>query len=348
MKWNDFFAAIDSGQFATVYTFVGPEEYIKREALDTLKKKLLPPGLEALNDTVLEGVTARQITDAADTMPFMCQRRIVTVRDWAPLLPTKPKGNARSTDDEGEVEWMKQWLADPPENCVLVFYMQQDIDKRRKMTGLLQKTAETVQFDPLQDGELARWCAGKLKPMNKKISRSALTALTGMAGRDLTRLSGELEKLAAYLGDDRPEITEADVTAVVSPSVEYNVFQLLGSLLSADMEKAMQTLQSLLRNGEEPMRIMALLSTQLRQMTHMKYALDAGRTVQSVQEQLNMHPYAAKQTARLCSGLSAGWLSGMYEKCVEWDFEIKSGRLRDREALNALVLQLGLAKDRSQ
>ena len=342
MKWSEFYQAINAGKFQPVYLFCGLEEYVKREALDALRKKLLPPGLEALNDVVLEGVTARQITDAAETMPMMCDRRIVTVRDWAPLLPAKSK------NEEDEVAWMQKWLENPPDSCSLVFYMRTDPDNRKKLSGLLKKKAEVVNFDLLSDAELARWCASRLKPAKKKISGKALSSLTYMAGRELTRLSGELDKLVAYLGDERGEITEEDVKAIVSASLEYNVFELLNSLLSGDVKKGQQTIASLLQGGQNTMGILAMLTRQIRQLAHMKCALDAGTPVQAVQEQLKLHPYAAKQTARQCARLSANWLTGLYETCVESDYAVKSGRLRDRDALDRLVFQIGLATSRNQ
>ena len=342
MKWNDFFQSVGEGRIHPVYLFTGPEEYVKREALEALRGKLLPPGLEALNDMTLEGVTAQQITDAAQTTPVMCDRRVVTVRDWAPLLTGK------SRNEEAETDWMNRWLDSPPASCALVFYMRSEPDGRKKMTALLKKKAEVVAFEPLTDGELSRWCARRLKPLGKKLSAPALNTLVFMAGRDLTRLCGELDKLAAYLGDDRTEITETDVRAIVPASLEYNVFELLNSLLSGDVKKGRQTVNSLLQNGQNPVGILAMLTRQIRQLAHMKCALDAGIPVQTVQEQLKLHPYAAKQTARQCARLSAGWLTALYERCVESDFAIKSGRLRDRDALDATILQIGLAADRRQ
>ena len=342
MKWNDFYKALDAGKITPVYLFTGPEEYVKREALEALKAKLLPPGLETLNDTTLEGVTAQQITDAAETMPMMCDRRVVTVRDWAPLL------TAKSKNEDAEVAWMQKWLENPPDSCALVFYMRQDPDARKKMTGLLKKKAEAVSFDLLSDSELARWCAGRLKPLKKKIDGRALSTLTYMAGRELTRLSGELDKLAAYIGDERNTITEADVTAIVSPSLEYNIFELLNSLLAGDVQKGQQTVNSLLQNGQNAMGLLAMLTRQIRQLAHMKCALDAGKSVQAVQEQLKLHPYAAKQTARQCARLSAGWLTGLYEACVASDYAVKSGRLRDRDALDTLIFKIGLARGQAR
>ena len=164
-----------------------------------------------------------------------------------------------------------------------------------------------------------------------------------MAGRDLTRLTGELDKLAAYVGDERTEITEADVREIVPASLEYNIFELLNSLLAGDMKKGWQTVNSLLQGGQTTMGMLAMLTRQIRQLAHMKCALDAGTPVQVVQQQLKLHPYAAKQTARQCAKLSAEWLTGLYEKCVDLDYRVKSGRLRDRDALDSLILEIGLA-----
>ena len=342
MTWNEFYRALEANDIAPVYLFTGPEALVKREALDALRRKLLPPGLEALNDATLEGVTAQQITDACETMPMMCERRIVTVRDWAPLLPGKAK------NEEADAAWMLKWLENPPASCALVFYMRSEMDGRKKLCAALKKSAAVVSFDLLTDAELSRWCARRLKPLKKRLSPAALNTLTYMAGRELTRLSGELDKLAAYLGDEREVIEEADVRAIVPASLEYNVFELMNHLLAGDMKQGQQTVNSLLQGGQTSVGILSMLTRQVRQLAHMKCALDAGRTVQSVQEQLKMHPYAAKQTARQCAKLSADWLTALYERCVDADFAVKSGRLRDRDALDALILQIGLAGKRGK
>ena len=342
MTWNEFYQALKAKDIAPVYLFIGPEAYIKREALEALRAALLPPGLEALNDATLEGVTAQQITDACETMPMMCEKRIVTVRDWAPLMP----GKARN--EEADAEWMQKWLENPPETCALVFYMRSDMDGRKKMATLLKKKAVVVDFQLLTDAELTRWCTRRLKPLGKRIAPAALNTLTYMAGRELTRLDGELDKLAAYLGEERDAITEDDVKAIVSASLEYNVFELLNSLLAGDMKKGQQTVNSLLQGGQTSVGLLAMLTRQLRQLAHMKCALDAGETVQAVQDCLKLHPYAAKQTARQCARLSADWLTGLYERCVEDDYAVKSGRLRDRDALDGLILSIGLAKNRNR
>lgn len=335
MNWNEFYQSLKKNDLARVYLFTGPEEYIKREALQALRNQLLPPGLETLNDATLEGVTAQQITDNAETMPMMCDRRMLTVRDWAPLLPAKSK------NEESEVAWMQKWLDNPPESCIVIFYMRSEFDGRKKMSTLLKKKATVVNFDLLSDPELVKWCAGHLKSLNKKISAAAVSTLTFMAGRELTRLCTELDKLTAYVGD-RSEITPRDVQAIVSASLEYNVFELMNALLSGDLSKSQATVNSILQGGQNPIGILAMLTRQVRQMTHIKCALDASVPLQTVQEQLKMHPYAAKQTALQCKKCSAEWLTNLYEACVNADFEVKSGRLRDQAALDSIMMKIAL------
>ena len=231
----------------------------------------------------------------------------------------------------------------PSESCALVFYMRESADGKKKLTGLLKKKAAAVEFEFLPDAELAKWCRAQLRDQGKTIAKPAFNTLTFMAGRALIRLKGELDKLAAYVGENK-EITEADVRAVVPASLEYSVFEVMDALLAGDMLKAQQTVNRLLEGGQTAMGLLAMLIRQLRQMAHMKCALDAGKPAQSVQEALNMHPYAARQTARQCARLSADWLTGLYEKGVESDFAVKSGRLRDQDALNALLLNIGMSK----
>ncbi len=341
MNWNEFYKSLKSDEISPVYLFTGPEEYVKREALESLRQRLLPPGLETLNDAVLEGATAQQITDAAETLPVMCDRRIVTVRDWAPLL------SAKSKNEDAETEWMQKWLDNPPESCVLVFYMRSEADGRKKMTALLKKKASVVSFDLLSDGDIARWSNQRLKVRGKHIGSGALNLLAYMAGRELTRLSGELDKLADYLCEGRKEITEDDVRAIVPASLEYNVFRLMDSLLAGDIGKGEEMVRSLLQSGQTYTGILATLTRQVRQLTHIKCALDAGKPAQAVQEQLKLAPFVVRQSVQQCRRLKADWLTDLYNRCAEADFAVKSGRLRDQDALNAITAHIALAGRRN-
>ena len=333
MTWKEFYAQIKGNALESVYLFTGPEEYLKREAMQALRRALLPAGLEQLNEAVLEGATATQIIDAAETLPFMAERRIVEVRDWAPLL----SGKAR--DEENEAARVLEWLKDPPASCVLVFAMRGEADGRKKLAQALKKRGAEVRFEPLNDAELLRWANARLKPLGKSISQQAVSHLAFTAGRDLTRLSGEVDKLADYIGK-RAEIAVEDIEEVVSPSLEFSVFEMLDLLFAGDLARAERSLQTLLMGGQTCVGVFSMIVRQLRMLAHLALAQKNGGDAAAVEKALKLHPYAAKRAAKQARTLDAEALMRLYRQSVQADADIKSGRLRDREALQFFMLKI--------
>ena len=333
MTWKEFYAQIKTGDLQSVYLFSGPEEYLKREALGALAKSLLPSGLEQLNETTLEGASALEIIDAAETLPFMCERRMVVVRDWAPLL------GGKSRSEEDEAARMLEWLKNPPASCVLVFLMRGEPDGRKKLTTALKKYGAEVRFDPLSDAELCRWANACLKPLGKTISQPAASHLAFTAGRDLTRLRGEIEKLADYIGE-RSEIAIEDIEEIVSPSLEFSVFEMLDFLFAGDLARAERSLNTLLMGGQTCVGVFAMVVRQLRMLAHLALAQRESGNTAAVEKALKLHPYAAKRAARQARTLDVETLLRLYRQCVDMDCAIKSGRLRDREALQFMMLKI--------
>ena len=337
MNWNEFYQSLKDGDLRPVYLFSGPEAFIKAEALEALRAKLLPPGLEGLNETVLEGAAAAQIIEAAETLPMMCERRLVTVRDWAPLMSGKSK------NEDAEVQRMADWLSAPPDSCCLIFYMRGEPDGKKKLTGLLKKLAEPVRFELLTDPEIAKWASQRLKPLKKRISPAAAAQLSFTAGRELTRLAGELEKLAAYTGD-RTEITVEDIRAVVAPSLEFSVFEMLDKLLSGDIPEAQRILNATVESGQSRLSILAMFTRQFRSMTHMKLAMEAGGSAQSIEKLFKLNSYAARKMAQQSRRFTREQLLRLYRELIETDYAIKSGQLREQAALDLAFLRIGLKK----
>lgn len=333
MTWKDLYADMQAGALKSVYLFSGPEEFIKREALDALSKALLPPGLEALNMASLEGADASDIIAAAETLPLMCDRRLVIAFDWGPLMP----GRARNEEDGAER--MLAWLAHPPESSTLVFYARTEPDARKRVPMALKKRGLEVRFDPLTDPEILRWANKRLKPLGKSIAREAASRLTFLAGRDLNRLSTEIDKLADFTGD-RAEITAEDIAEIVSPSLEFSVFEMLDFLFDGDIVRAERSLSVLLTGGQTYVGVLAMAIRQLRMLAHMSLAMRAGDGTAAVEKQLKLHPYAAKRAARQARALDADQVSALYLSAVDADFAIKSGKLRDREALQHIMLKI--------
>ena len=90
MDRNAFFKAIAAKKLGTVYLLEGVEEHVKASALQALRRALLPEGMEDLNETTLEAPDTSLLIQAAETLPFMADRRLVVVRE----LPALGRGEA--------------------------------------------------------------------------------------------------------------------------------------------------------------------------------------------------------------------------------------------------------------
>ena len=244
MKHSELFSALKKGEMARCYLFEGEEEFTKKTALKMIREKATGGDFAAMNDTRLMDPAPDELIAAAETLPFMSDRRFVEVRDSAMLQ----SGKAKDYDEDDAVKRLNDYFDHLPESTVIVFFVHGKADGRKKLYQVLKKKAVIVSFDPLDDRELAQWIASTLKKEGKKISLATCQKLWFSAGRDLTLLYNEIGKLAAYAGD-REEITDGDVDAVCVRSTEYKVFDMADALFSGQGGKALRMLEALLREG---------------------------------------------------------------------------------------------------
>lgn len=330
--WERLYGAWDAGEFQPVYLFHGEEEYIKEETLKRLRSRVLPAGLEALNETVLEGaVSMERIIEAAETMPVMAERKLVVVKDWAPLL------SARSKGEEENSKRLKEWIGDAPETTVLVFYVRGKANGNKSATKALKKYEEL--FSQLDDANLYRWIRQKVRASGAKIGPEACDALVFAAGRDLTRLLGEIGKLAAYAGRDG-EITAQDVRGLVTPTTESTVFEMVDALTAGKYMQAETLLKTLLVMGEKRTRLLYMITRQIRLLYLTKEQLLAKKSQAEIQSALGLSPYPARKLVDQARRMDGKTLRVAYEECVEAEYAVKSGRWRDEAALEMVMLRL--------
>ncbi len=335
MKHTEFFAALKSGNVGGCYLFEGEEEFTKRSALKALREKVAGGDFAAMNDTRLTDPAPDELIAAAETLPFLSERRFVEVRDSAMLLA----GKAKNYDEDSAVKRLDAYLGQLPDTAVVVFFVRGKADGRKKLYQTLKKKGQIVSFEPLDDRELAQWIARTLKKEGKKISLAACQRLWFSAGRDLTLLSNEIGKLSAYAGS-REEVTEEDVAAICVQSTEYKVYDMADTLLSGQGAKALRMLDALLRDGEERLMLLSLLGRQCRQVGYAKAMAAAGAQTGEIASKLGIPPFAVRKNLDTARFYTQEQLSEMARLCLEGEYLVKSGQLSDAGTLEKVMLQI--------
>ena len=136
-------------------------------------------------------------------------------------------------------------------------------------------------------------------------------------------------------------IAAADVEKLVAPSLESSVFQMIDFLMDGKMYDAHRLYGALLRSGENRVGILAMLTRQMRMLTHIKRLRAQGTPLREIEEKLSLNHYAATRAQAQAGRMDEARLEEMYRACAEADYDIKRGALRDQAAVDALMLRLG-------
>ena len=328
MDRKDFDVFLRQGNIPSVLLFEGEEEHLKQAALDALQKKLLPEGLEELNRTLLDAPETDQIIAAAETLPFMADRRLIIIRDH-PALTGRAEADGRLVD----------YLPSVPSTAVLVFFCTQKPDGRKKLYAAVRKLNGIVVFSPMKDRELTSFVIAAFRDLGKECDERTADFLVFTCGNDTGLLLTEIAKVASHAGD-APSVHPDSVRAVATPSAECTVFQMVDAVVSGQSSRAFLLMRNQLLAGTDRMYMLSMLLRQFRLLQHIKIMQYEKRSSADIRSALGVPPFAVDQYVRQASGWSNGQVKTAVNLCFDTEYAVKSGRLNADGAVEAVMLKL--------
>lgn len=324
----DLVAAIEKGEILPVYLFYGPEVYLQREAVRRFRAALV--GENALNCEVVDGeeVPPREVAAMANTLPLFATRRLVVVKN-APYF-------GAGKEDPALLAYLRQ---PNPATC-LIFCTSGTVEKKAATFKLVQKQGKAVEFSYLAPEELKKWFQKKARQAGKSLEPAAAEMLLA-AGRDLTVLYNEIEKVLAYTGD-RPVVTAADVQAVLVPTSEETVFAAIDAFGERRYPEALKKIRALLEREAQGV-VFSLLARQLRLIMLAQDLSFSGRQ-ENLAQALNIHPFVARKVAAQARRFPRVELEELFWSLLELDAAVKSGREEFLPGLERRLLLRGRRK----
>ncbi len=333
MDRKDFSHALTQGTLPGIMLFEGEDEQLKQSALSELRRSILPPGMETLNETLLEDPQSDQLIAAAETQPFMSDRRLIIVRDYPALT-----GRAEADDR------LLSYLPSVPQTTVMLFYCTGKPDGRKKLYNAIKKHGAVVTFTPLKGAELTRFVTDAFRNAGKECDERTAEYLIFTVGDDAGLLINEIQKLSDYAGN-RPAVLASDVSALATPSTECTVFQMVDAVVTGQRSRAFTLLKNQLLIGTDRMAILAMLLRQYRLLQHIKIMQYEKRTGDYIRSSLGVPSFAVEQYLRQASGYSGGQVKSAVRICFETEYAVKSGRLQPEGAVESVVIKLLMLRD---
>ncbi|MBC1892529.1 DNA polymerase III subunit delta [Listeria booriae] len=313
---------IEKKQFAPIYLIIGTEDYIINETKKRLVANILDTEDTDFNyaNFDLDETAIEQVIEEAETIPFFGDRRLIVASNPSFLTTEKTKSKI-----EHRTARFEDYLNEPVDYSILVIIARvEKLDERKKLTKLLKKQATIVDAKRPNDAELRKWIQSAIKNNDFSMEIPAIERLMELTGGQLTTAMNELDKLMLYKLESR-EISIADVESLVVRSLEQNIFLLLDKMIALDISGALSIYYDLLKQKEEPIKILALIASQFRLLTQIKVLEKQGFSQQQVAQKLKVHPFRVKIGARQAKSFSYEQLTATLERLAEMDFEMKTG-----------------------
>jgi DNA polymerase III subunit delta len=127
----------------------------------------------------------------------------------------------------------------------------------------LQRDAATVQVAKLRPAERGSWLRAEVRRLGRKADEAAVAALIDTVGQDLRELAGAVAKL--HVAVPPPTVlTAGHVTEFLAQTADRGIFELTDAVFAADAATALDRLDALIDQGEDPIRLLGFIASQLR------------------------------------------------------------------------------------
>jgi DNA polymerase-3 subunit delta len=325
----DIHTLIDSaeqGQYGQVHLIVGSERLFIDRAVSALRRASVGTG-DGWNEEIFQGkgAAAARIVDAARTLPMLGRVRFVLVRGVHELA-------------DKELERLGEYAGAPVDTCCLVMTADK-LDGRSRLMKLAKQRDYLCEAQPLKLAAMRGFAAREAKRRNLRMDDQAASALVDCVGTDVSALDDALERLSLYVGADQP-ITLSAVEACVSRVRVESIWALVDAVSARDRRTALKATSSLLGDREPPLRILALVSRQLRLLGRARQALDGGASPDAAAAAAGAPPFKARELAQAARRMSMPELRRAFRILGEADLAQKGGKCPPDVALEGAILEL--------
>lgn len=342
-SFKEFSKIIKSSPLNGVFAIYGQEKYLIDESIHAIYRKI--KDFPELNIITLEGdgINIDNITNSFESLPFMCERKIIHIKN-----PDFLKKQVRGQDSEQKkskgakddlIELLVGYINELPNDIILLITYDGEADDRNKLISNIKSIGYKVDYKWLRGAELFDWIIERAANEDKSISKADASYLSAIVGSSMEKLDSEIAKLCSYCKDEEA-IKREYIDSVVSKSLENNIFKMADNISKKDAEGALSILSVLFFQKEDFSRIIGMIIRQYRLMLMIKLYKDEGMNSEKIESKLKLHRFVYDNMSRLCNTYNIKTLKEALNLCLNTDYDIKRGRYSPEMGLELLIVEL--------
>ncbi len=231
--------SLANGNLLNAYFIFGNDAYLKKQYVDKIIDKTVDRNDIFNFVSFTNEADLQEIYDAVEQFPMMSEKKCVLITDYDFEHATK-----------SDFEKLIDILSNVPTTCVVIFWCN-NIEFEFKKKTLAQKIAAAVeksggmavQIDHRTIAELKRMLEKGAEKRGCTFENGAAEYLIEMSSDDINLLTGELEKLCAYVGGGT--INRDVIDKVSVKSYDASIYNLSKEIFAQNITGVMQLLDEL-------------------------------------------------------------------------------------------------------
>lgn len=306
----------DGKALGGAYYLCGEDPYSLNKGIRAVVQ-LTNPELRDMNAQTLKNPAPADVQNAAETLPFFDERRVVVVTEF----------------DADAANALEPYALKVPESTILLFVRGGKPPLANPLYKTLDKAGRTIVFGAFSPEQAEAFLQKRARENGIPLDTAAASLLVSYLGTDLGALENTLLMLGAYVGFGN-RVTRKAVETCVAPSEEYKVFTILDKLWAGNKREGISELAGLVSDPtESALGLATLFERNIRVVVNAKQLLLGGKTEAEIAQILDIKPFVAQKAVRSAKKRTLPQLGAMLNAFCEIDWKQKQGLAKAEDAL---------------
>jgi DNA polymerase-3 subunit delta len=335
---EELLARLERGKAIPALLLLGEEPYLRDACRKLLIERFVADAARtwAVSQYSADRGETQSALDQAQTMAMLSPQQVVFLEDAEAIEELGDKNR-----DEA-VAALSAYLDNPAPFTVLVVEAT-GLDQRMKLGKLLADKTLVVACglgeNPVERQAAAVALARAIgKEQGVEFEKGAAEDLAEFVAADLMRLKTEMDKLATFLGEKK-FISRNDVSTMVISEKTTTVWELADLLAANKSAKALEFLDRLLRDGEQPLSMVGAMAWMYRKLIEASEVKGVSNGWQAARA-LGMRPEQAELALQAARKIPKAQLLGGLRALQTADNRLKGGADDPRAVMEFLVMEL--------
>lgn len=273
------------------------------------------------------------------SLPFFADEKIVILDHFVDITTAKKRF---LTDDE--LKSFEEYFDNPSATTKLLIFAEGKLDSKRRLVKLLKRDAKVFDAVEAKEQELRQYFQKWSQKQGLQFVGQSFENLLIKSGFQFSEIQKNLLFLQSYKEDSI--IEEEDIVNAIPKTLQDNIFDLTQFILTKKMDQARDLVRDLTLQGEDEIKLIAVMLGQFRTFTQVKILSESGQTESQIGSSLgsflgrNPNPYQIKFALRDSRGLSLSFLKQVISYLIETDYQIKTGLYEKSFLFEKALLQI--------